>query len=227
MVDIALSLDDAQMPLDNFYGIALSLSYSTGLLADDDGPDFDLVPGNWIESDNSYVEYLFYESGPEGKAALAITRTNQTAVPADEGTLGIFSIVIEDIIVGLQMDTFYLQIDSVKLITQDFSTIPVVPDTAKVIVVNDLNLLNGSREAPASAVRVFPKPAKDLVFVQADFPLTDPVLFDQLGRALPAALQETGPHLYQLDCSGLAPGLYGLRAGSRQGTVFQKIIITH
>ncbi len=227
MVDITLSIEDALMPIDSFYGIALSLSYTTGLLEGDDGPDFDLESDNWIEFDNSYVEYLFHESGSQGTAALAVTRTNQLAAPVQEGTFGVFSIVIEDIIVGLHIDTFYLQIDSVLLITPDFNTIPVVPDTAQIIVAKDLNLLTSSHEAPADAVRVYPSPARNVVFVQADFPLTEPELIDQLGRVIPVALHKTGPHDYRLNCTGLAPGLYGLRTKSSKGVIFKKIIITH
>ncbi|MCU0346668.1 MAG: hypothetical protein MUC59_06980 [Saprospiraceae bacterium] len=226
-LDIALSIEDALMPLDSFYGIALSLSYTAGLLEDSEDIEFSLETNNWIEADNSYTEYLFHETGAQGKASLAITRTNQIAVPAQAGLIGSFSIVIEDIIVGMATDTFYLQIDSVMLITPGFNVIPVVPDTATVLVAKDLGLVNSNHKRDMDdAVRVYPRPAKDWVFLQSDWPLAKAVLVDQLGRAIPTELQETSLYNYRLDCSNLAPGIYWLRAVTNRGPILKKIIIS-
>lgn len=224
VVNIALSLDDAPMSIDSFYGIALSLSYTTGLLEGDDGPDFDLQTGNWIESDSSYVETLYHETDAQGKAALAITRTNQSAVPAQAGVIGNFSIVIEDIIVGLVRDTFYLQVDSILLITPDFTTISVVPDTAQIIIVKNLAAHDAGE---AASVRIYPKPAGDEVFIKSEYPLTNPVLLDPLGRIMPAEWKPAGQYLYRLNCTELPPGLYWLWAQDERGAVVEKIIITH
>lgn len=230
LVDITLRIDDSQMPLDDFYGIALSMSYTTGLLQGDDGPDFDLTEDSWIESDNSYVQEFFNETDDQGKAGLAITRTNQVTVPVQAGTMGTFSIVIEDIIVGLEIDTFYLWVDSVKLIGAGLTSIPVVPDTARVIVAKDLTLLDASHTPSADRsdrVRLFPNPAKDQLFIQSDFLLENPLLTDQTGRSWPVEWQTAGINAWRLNCAGLPPGLYWLRANSEQTTIVKKIILSH
>jgi hypothetical protein len=230
LVDITLRIDDSQMPLNDFYGIALSMSYTTGLLQGDDGPDFDLTEDSWIESDNSYVQELFNETDDQGKAALAITRTNQIAVPVEAGTMGTFSIVIEDIIVGLEIDTFFLWVDSVKLIGAELTSIPVVPDTAQVIVAKDLTLLDAFQGPSANVsdrVRLFPNPAKDQLFIQSEFWLENPVLTDQTGRSWAADWQTAGVNAWRLNCAALPPGLYWLRANNDRSTIVKKIIISH
>lgn len=227
---IALSLEDADLPLDSFYAIALSLSYTTGLLAEDDGIDFDLEPGNWVEADNSYVEYFFHESISQGRGALAVTRTNQIPVPVQPDAIGRISIVIEDIIVGLAVDTFELRIDSVLLITSSYSVIPVVPDSVQILVVKDISLSSAENKLPASEpefVRIYPQPARDNLVVESGIPLTHPVLIEPSGRIVTAAFTEIDAHHYRLDCNGLASGVYWLSALGERGVVHKKIIITH
>lgn len=228
MLDIALSIDDAPMPIDSFYGLALTFSYTTGLLEGDDGPDFELEDNNWIEADGSLVQEVYDETGPLGTAALAVTRTNQLSVPVQEGEIGRFYIVIEDIIVGLEIDTFIIRVDSIKLITSQLNTIAVVPDTAQVIVAKDLELLTNtsSVEPKASALRVFPNPARERVFVQSDFPLEDALLIDPLGRSVPVAWQAAGARTWQFPCSHLPPGLYWLRVQSPQGIITKAVTIS-
>ena len=62
-LDINLSIDDADMPIDSFYGIALSLSYSTEQLEQGEGPLFEMVADSWVESDNSRRLYYKFAGG--------------------------------------------------------------------------------------------------------------------------------------------------------------------
>ncbi|MEL6660275.1 MAG: hypothetical protein AAFR36_27665, partial [Bacteroidota bacterium] len=133
-VNIGLHIDTAGMSLDSFYGIALQLSYTTGLLEGDDGPDFDLMEDSWLEADDSYVQELYVDDDGQGTAQLAITRTNQQIITAEPGTIGNFQIIVEDIIVGLEVDTFIIRIDSVLVIDNNLNAVPVVPDTAQIII---------------------------------------------------------------------------------------------
>ncbi|MEL7427591.1 MAG: hypothetical protein AAFN81_31660 [Bacteroidota bacterium] len=143
-VNIGLHIDTAGMSLDSFYGIALQLSYTTGLLEGDDGPDFDLMEDSWLEADDSYVQELYVDDDGQGTAQLAITRTNQQIITAEPGTIGNFQIIVEDIIVGLEVDTFIIRIDSVLVIDNNLNAVPVVPDTAQIIIAKDTSKLTTS-----------------------------------------------------------------------------------
>ncbi len=135
---IDLDIDLAGQAFD-FYGVALQLSYSTGFIEDDEGPEFSLESGSWIEGDGSTARSYYHDFEGNGEASLGITRTNQLTVPVQNGKVGTFSVVIEDIIVGLTIDTFVLQIDSVLFLGNGYSTLAVAPDTVEIIVAKDPN----------------------------------------------------------------------------------------
>jgi hypothetical protein len=230
MVDIALSLDDSSMPLDDFYGIALSLSYSTELLEGDDGPEFELASNVWIDPTGDHVEDLYVETGVNGRAGLAITRTDQMSVAAQTTAIGNFSIVIEDIIVGLEIDTFFLTIDSIKLVTPNWVTIPVIPDTAQIIVAKDKTLVGALERANGGAVarvKAFPNPADQEVFIRTNFRITDPFLVDPLGRRRPLELIEVDRYLFRFSSAHLPPGLYILGGSGQNGLWTQHVHIIH
>lgn len=236
-VNIALSLDDMDMPIDNFYGIALTISYTTGLLEGDDGPDFDLTEDSWLEADDSYVQELFVDNDGQGQAELAVTRTNQIAIPIDEeGGIGQISVVIEDIIVGLYLDTFRLQIDSVLLITDDLMSIPVVPDSVEIVVTKDIKftiikqiagLEKVDEFSKVQNISVFPNPAKEGFYLKSIVPLIDqPYMVDYLGRVLPVEVDNLNNGLYRLQHPSLPPGIYWLHVRSEVGEFIQKIVLT-
>jgi hypothetical protein len=229
MVDITLSLDDSSMPLDDFYGIALSLSYSTELLEGDDGPEFELASNVWIDPTGDQVEDLYVETGVNGRAGLAITRTDQMSVAAQTTAIGNFSIVIEDIIVGLEIDTFFLTIDSIKLVTPNWVTIPVVPDTAQIIVAKDKTIVGvGTRaQQMEPRVQVYPNPADQEVFIRTNVKMENPFLVDPLGRRQPLAIIEVDRQIFRFSSADLPPGLYTVGGYTSEGTWTQQLIIFH
>lgn len=227
MVDISLRIDDLNMPVDSFYGLALSMTYTTNLLEDDEGMEFELQSDTWLDADSSFV-YSFYQDDEQGSAALAITRTNQASVPVEEGEIAYFSIVIEDIIVGLEVDTFFLQVDSVKLITPGQTNIAIVPDTAQIIVAKDLTVSASKEEIPITTFILYPNPMNGAFYIESESPFSKPLLFDQMGRALPLAMQKVNSRTYRLQCPpSLSPGLYWLRLKSEKGVVYQKVIFSN
>jgi hypothetical protein len=233
-VTISLRLEDSGMPIDQFYGLAFTLSYTAELLEDDADPDFDLTEDNWIEADDSYVQDLFFYDDDLGKAAVGVTRTNQIAIPATTDLIGNFSVVIEDIIVGLTVDTFVLQIDSVRLIDQNLTTIPVVPDTTQIIITSK-PLGNNGLNVPLKfrnptdllwAVEVFPNPVTDHFFIQTQMPVEKASLIDCLGRKIPLGNESTAEgEVKRYECPPLSPGVYWLQLESRLSIMTKKIII--
>ncbi|MEO0790803.1 MAG: hypothetical protein AAFY36_19215, partial [Bacteroidota bacterium] len=111
ILTIDLFLDDIPEDPSDVYGMALDMSYSVGFIEGDDGPDFDLTEDSWLNTGNDSFLELFEEGDGNGQADLGLSRTDlQTVTPGAE-PIGQISIVIEDIIVGLIIDTFELSID--------------------------------------------------------------------------------------------------------------------
>lgn len=220
-VNIDLSIAPTSGAAENFYGIALSLKYESSLLEGDDGPDFDLVEDNWIGADGSYVQEYYADNDADSTAMLAITRTNQQFIPIQESSIGSFSIVIEDIIFGLERDTFTLEIDSVRFISEDFRTIPVITDKVDIVVTTDTTTTKDSTivsvvsQDPffnhADKVKIFPNPVKHRFFLQTSTAIENLELFDQLGRKVASEYSLLGKKTYEIKANGLTPGVYWVR----------------
>lgn len=230
IVDIDLFLDDSDQPLNNFYGIALKLSYTTGLLEGDDGPDFDFTENSWLEVGDDDAQELFEDNDGNGTAELAFTRTNQQAVTVGTEPIGQFRVIVEDIIVGLEVDTFVIQIDSVLIVGADFSTIATLPDSVSIIIAKDTSKLTSSTglitpAQLANNIRVSPNPARFGFQLNSPVPVTELSLIDPLGRRV--RLTPT-PGLNQrvLLPPNLPPGLYGLLIRTPYGDCLKKLMIS-
>lgn len=230
MVNIGLSIDDADLPIADFYGLAIKLSYTTNLLAGDDGPDFDLVENSWVDADESYVQEMYVDDGIMGTAELGLTRTNQLAIAVGSGDLGTFSIIMEDIIVGLEVDTFTLRIDSVLLIDQHFGRIPVIPDTTQIIIAKDtskLTTLNHNlwlEEGDVELV-VFPNPATHFLQISTSVGIEKLLLVDQLGRTEIIVDRPITNGNYRWYLNDRKPGIYWLQVKTTVGILSRKLVI--
>lgn len=225
-VNISLSLDDSAMPINDFYGLAFKLSYTSEVLEGDDGPDFELTENNWVEADNSYVQDFFEDNDDQGLADLAITRTNQQTIPVNPGEIGRFSIVIEDIIVGREIDTFRLRVDSIFLIDDEIRTIPVAPDTATIIVAKDPTTVTSTEQRQEAAeVKVFPNPVRREFYLEANTPIAEPRLVDNVGRIFSLEIQPVREKLYRVKLPQFLPhGVYWFSAKTPAGLIGEKII---
>ena len=227
IVDITLSLDLSQGSIESFYGMALQLSYTTGLLEDDDGPEFDLEEDSWLEADDSFVQELYEDEDGMGTAQFAVTRTNQQSVAAEEGVIGRFQIIVEDIIVGLEVDTFIIRVDSVLITNSQLAAVPVITDSAVVVIAKDTSLLTSANELEKPAgeiVQCYPNPVSDVLFIQLSTPSSRLRMVGVDGRIwyeehnLPGLNRE-------VKVDRLPPGLYWLQCWTTNGMVSRRIIV--
>ncbi len=222
MIHFDLWLGSASMPIQNFYGIALEMSYN---------PDFSFgspwnytgINSPWFDPINDDSETLFFVDQVAGKMQLAITRTNQQNI-SGAGKVGSFSIVIEDIVVGLQMDTLNLQIDKIRMIDQNFNTLSVVPDSSFVVVSRPDRTSN---PYALPEVSVFPNPADEVFKIQSTSIITGFELMDITGKFV---LHEDVVDEHQMvtiskDQYKLHPQLYFLKVFTKKGMVVKKVII--
>ncbi|MCB0639959.1 MAG: hypothetical protein KDC54_25230, partial [Lewinella sp.] len=160
-IDIDLLAGSLDEPLPSTYGLALKLSFGTTQGSMTTDLDYDVQPGNWLQNGGAPLLELHELDGLLSTGGLAMVRTDQQAVEQGAGKLGTFSVIIEDIVVGLQADTFWIKIDSVRLIGDNFQTIAAVPSATQVVVArNPDSLLLSSSVSLFSAgnLRVYPNP---------------------------------------------------------------------
>jgi hypothetical protein len=226
-INIELSLGNLEQPIDNFYGIALAMSYDTELVEPTTGFEYDDLENTWINADGAEVEDVFYKDELEGRSELALTRINQTTI-SGSGKVADFSIIIEDIIVGLTIDTFRVRIDSVLLIDNNFERIPVVPDTATIIIADDTTKLSSIRQLSTLPARIFPNPASGQCYLKLPHSLSFLKLVDAYGRVIwqapPTILKPTtAPRPIPLQ--GLPSGIYQIQGGNSIGGFSRKLIV--
>ena len=217
-VNIDLSFAPNSTAVAPFYGMAFTMKYDPELLEDDDGPDFDLAESSWVASDGSYVQEFLVESEGDGSGMLALTRTNQRTIPTQTGIIGNFTIVIEDIILGLEKDTFTLAIDSIRFISEGFQTIPAITDKIEIVISNETNPntdstgvivdLDDPKNSLLDGIKIFPNPVSHQLFVQTDRPIEKMVLYDQMGRTIPIQSNILNEGLSTIPIGQLENGLY-------------------
>ncbi|WP_282774648.1 hypothetical protein [Phaeodactylibacter xiamenensis] len=226
-INIGLSLGNLSQPLENFYGIALAMSYDNDLVEPTTGFEYDDLDNSWINADGAEIEDVFYKDELEGRSELALTRINQTTI-SGSGQVAEFSIIIEDIIVGLTVDTFRLRIDSVLLIDNNFKRIPAVPDTATIIIADDTTKLSGTRELSTLPARVFPNPASGQCYLKLPHSLSFLKLVDAYGHVIwqaPPTLLEHTTAPRPIPLHGLPPGIYQVQGGNSSGVFSRKLIV--
>lgn len=223
-VQIRLSLDNAVGSNSEFYGMALKMSYTADVLEGDDAPDFDLTENNWIyASDDEAIESITGNDVTQ-QAGLAITRTNQQSVPIEEGEIGLFSVVMEDIILYSQ-DTFLLTIDSVLLFDENFSAVAVVPDTIEIIVAKDPKEVTAQQKIIPISYQLYPNPCSEKVFLTTSIEVSDLVLVNQLGRTFPLIYERLELGQYHIDLPQLPKGIYWIKARTRKANFHFKILL--
>ncbi|MEQ8705523.1 MAG: hypothetical protein RIC19_16470 [Phaeodactylibacter sp.] len=226
-INIGLSLGNLDQPLENFYGIALALSYDTELIEPTTGFEFDDLDNSWINADEAEIEEVFVNDQLTGQAQIALTRINQTTISGG-GQVAEFSIIIEDIIVGLTVDTFRLRVDSVLLIDNNFKRIPAVPDTATIIIADDTTKLSSTRQVSQLPARLFPNPARQHCYLDTPQELDFLKLVDTYGHTLWQAppdllVKSSGPRAIPLE--NLPAGIYQVQGGNSRGFFSRKLMV--
>jgi hypothetical protein len=231
MVDISLSIDDPNMALQGFYGMALSLKYNTAPLAGDDGLDFDLNENSWLNRDGSFVEDLFVDNKGGGEAMLAVSRTNQQPVMVQNEELGRFSVVIEDIVILKEIDTLRIEIDSVLIISDGFKVVPVQPTSIEIIVAKDPNsVITTNNEsilgkAHLPRTKIYPNPAYKTFYIQSDIPIHQVEVYSVTGQMVDFYIQQNSPTLYYIQLSTNQPtGILWIRIRSDKLAITRKLL---
>ena len=218
-----LWLGESELPVQNFYGIALELSYNADFTLGSEW-EYEETDNVWIDPTDDNSESLFYANEALGKLQLVITRTNQQAI-SGAGKIGAFSIIIEDIIVGLQMDTLNFQIDRIRLIDENFSTLSVVPDSTFVVVTRP----DGTQfEHNNQNIEVFPNPTGDVIFVKSTLPIDGYELMDLSGRRILMSnipKEENELIKISLNSNLLKKQVYFLKILTREGVFVRKVVV--
>lgn len=225
-LEVEIFLGDENTPIENFYGISFQLSYSTRQGSNFENPAFTFENNGWFDPSNNN-SILFFASNEDGRSDLTICRTDQQTISEGNGKLGSFSIIMEDIIVGLEQDTFVIKVDSVLLLTDEATGTPIEVDSTSVLILEEGVNSTVEVEQPTDGWRVWPNPAQDHIQLSGNLStLQDIALFDTRGRRIDLIYNPQGSRsrIYQWP-KHLSAGVYWLRLQSNNKISTRKIII--
>ncbi len=223
---IKVVLGNEIRPANSFYGIALKMHYSSELV-NNSGSDITFSTlTSWIDPENEgVVKDLYYKDSVAGDVEVAIVRTNQMSVDG-HGAIGSFSIIIEDIIVGIAPQ-FELRIDSIMLIDETDTITAVVTDTVLVTIKQQVRGRESETDSDGR-MRVSPNPSGPEATVwrlESSEPLHHLELIDGLGRAFPVSPQPAGEFLWLVPKpNNLPPGAYWLSGYTEKGVLLTQLI---
>lgn len=219
-VDIGLELGTTELPAHDFYGVAFQFSYDPALINNEDDDDedeeieFEEVDDSWITRfQDDDLEVFLMTDPTTGRGEVAITRTNQQSVPMGDGPIGLFTIVIEDIVVGLEQPRpLEFRIDRVRLIDTTLQTTAIAPDTTTIIIAPDTSLVTTSTEDDLThvdhPVELFPNPSRGDILFSTPAQVEDVKLFHLTGQSVPIRWYPGVTH--RIVPQGVRTGIYVL-----------------
>lgn len=220
---IDLWLGEEVMPVQDFYGIAIRMRYNPDFTLGSEW-EFEELSNAWFDPSDDNAEEIDVVDEDTGIIELAITRTNQQSV-SGAGKVGEFSVVIEDIIFGLQADTLMLDIESVRMIDKDFNTLSVVKDSTFVIISRTNNVTTLANE---SSVRVFPNPLTNAFTLASEHSILAYEIIDMTGKQVIVSenlASHTKTVKVSINKDLLIPQLYFIKVYTEQGLVIKKLIV--
>jgi hypothetical protein len=213
-VNIGLGLGSPELPANDFYGLAFQFTYDPDLIDNEDDDDeedeeieLEELEESWITRfQDDDLEVFLMTDPTTGRGEVAITRTNQQSVPMGDGPIGLFTIVIEDIVVGLEQPRpLEFRIDRVRLIDTTLQTTAIAPDTTTILIAPDTSMITTSSDdlrPPEYPVQLFPNPTRGDILFTTPGKVRDVQLFNLTGQAIPVrwypgATHRVVPHRIQ------------------------------
>lgn len=209
-VDFQLNMGSAEHPVEDLHGFAFTLKYDKDLI-NGENVEFEISPGTWMDpEDESRIKTLTRVDDDNGLVHIAVTRTRPMTT-SGFGEIGHFIIVIEDIIVGLEQEDVVtsVEIDSVWVVNDQMSLQPIVKDTFKLTITEDLSdTINNITHLTNFNIEIYPNPTQDWVQINTSNTSIEQIeLWDWTGR--PTALFESNQsHQHTIHLQDLAEGIY-------------------
>ncbi len=168
-LNVEFSLGSPAQPVNNFYGIAFVIAYDPAKIQGGE-LEFEYEDNTWTGEKNNDVFLLTEKALGPGRTQVAITRNNQRTV-SGSGIIGTAAIIIEDIVLGRQVDTLPIRIEEVLMINEQLTPTAVGAEGAVILITENGELPTGISADPGLVQAVFPVPAQDQIQIQLASPL--------------------------------------------------------
>lgn len=213
---IPILLGDAQVPVEDLYGVAFSLYVDPGFI-DANEVTFNFTQQSWANPDGDRV--YMYKRVSDERVDVSWVRTDHNSVDGF-GEIGSVGLIIIIDVIGFEQD-FPVRIDSIKMLDHFGNETTVAGDTIMVHVTDNNNQQTGT-DAPAGLQpEIWPNPAHDILHIRADFAVEQITLINALGQ--PVRQFSDPSRVSEVALSGVPPGIYMLEIQGNAG-IYTRII---
>ena len=221
-----LYLGNPEMPVENIYGLALSVLYDTTFVRNGTAR-LEYLSNSFFGSGEPLLDFSFNLDNrfSVGRTDYALTRTKHLG-SSGHGAIASFSLVIEgDIIGGREFNDINVRMEKIKAVDSLGREIPLnlVNDELTVFVVSE-DITSTRAPESETTFTVFPNPSVGSVFLQVlepDWSLVE--VFDIHGRRVLS--EAVNGQLQTLDVAGLPGGTYMVRAWKKDGSWSSQILV--
>lgn len=203
------SLGTASDTISNFYGIAFSIKYDPEVVANQgNSVQLDIKEDTWMNGSGDDKVIQFIKNDRDlGIVEVAIVRKNQQ-MRSGFGDVGTFSIVMEDIVVGLtDLNTFDIQMIDVELVDS--------PITATDLEFSVDSTTTTARPITNKGIKLYPNPVDGpsvtLELENQDESLQRLQLFDANGRQVAQWKFDSPANRQRIDLATWPTGIYTLK----------------
>ena len=213
-VGMDIIMGEEGSPADNIYGIAFSIVYDTHAIVDESV--FVTFEDSWLGEEGVNMIAISRNNPDESRIDIAITRTDGQNITGS-GKIGVLNITIEDVIIRSNFYEMEMDIKDIRIINAQEELKGIIPrktrsfiDLANSIYSYELN----------DRIRLFPNPAKSIVYLQAGELDMDRIQLYSIEGQLLATYSNTN----QIPVKSLTPGNYVLRIITDQGLAIKKFV---
>ncbi|MEM6379758.1 MAG: T9SS type A sorting domain-containing protein [Bacteroidota bacterium] len=227
LVQIPIVLGSPDQPLDNVNGVAFTIKYPHEFV---ELIEFQIT-ADWLDPDDTNALFSFQTQEGHtnvGELDVALTRFGPNPV-SGWGEVGMLTIVIEDDLIGLlpvgfDSTTIIVELEDVKVVNDEFVDVAIVNDSLEMMVYSPDALTTSTEAYFREAIKVYPNPVWDQIYVNSSTPLDRVELFDLAGRRVQS--QELNRNFAAaLPIQHLDSGFYLLRISSPEGQTSRRISI--
>ena len=227
VVNVPIHLGNTDMPVENIYGIAFTITYDPSLI---DTSSIEVsFENSWLGVEGTDLISVQKDFSVEGEIHVGIVRTNQSNVSSGFGEIATLDIIIADDLQGKTNDLYAslpLGFTNVKAISFNEDEVLVDVLGSNLVVVEESPLKNKTFNVQTS-FSIFPNPANDQVFINASEDLlgTQVLLRNTSGQVVQQVNIQDKQTIISL--RDLVNGAYIMEVNTSSSLLQKKLFVIH
>lgn len=224
---LVVEFGTAEVPVDNFYGIAFTIKYDPEIMQANFLPinifdEEDIFWGN-IENLNELID----PNLEEGEINVMLSRFEGGSTASGFGVIGTFFVVVEDNVVGISDPDLEssIYIEKVLFFDSNFNVQPVYGDSTSVTIFND-DLVDTYAPHDEKSLSIYPNPTQNKVWIDCkNQTLQYLSIYHHTGQTIFQQAYDAKIERTQINTENLPKGAYFIEIQTSNGIEIKNIIL--